>query len=141
MVKIYFSTLILIVLVLGCSVDHNTKNNLEISDVTTDSLELELAMLKNEAFCMCFNRSIKKENVQITPPDGSSYIQLSDVVAQYANESNLNLIIDKWVKKEYRSYSDENKLYLMRCLDLYNSEDLDNYIDSVRIIHTTKVTY
>lgn len=116
--------------ILGCSSEHGSKK----SNESNDSLESELTMLKNQAFCDCFYKSTKIANTQVSPPDGTSYIQLSTLVERYANDPKLNQIINKWVEKEYLSYSENNKLYLMRCLDFYNSVELKTYIDSIRNI-------
>ncbi|MBK5722860.1 hypothetical protein JGH11_18475 [Dysgonomonas sp. Marseille-P4677] len=131
---IYFIILSLTLAVLCCSSEHGSKKSVE----TNDSLESELTMLKNQAFCDCFYKSTKIANDQISPPDGTSYIQLSTLVEQYAKDPKLNQIIDKWVEKEYLSYSENNQLYLMRCLDFYNSVELNTYIDSVRKIEAKK---
>jgi len=100
--------------------------------LSNDTLENELLKLKNQAFCDCYNQALKNAGAKITHQDGSNYIQISDLVLKYANDIHLRSIIDKWNKKKYTSYSVDNKLYLMRCLDFYNSNDLELYIDSVR---------
>jgi hypothetical protein len=41
-------------------------------------------------------------------------------------------MITDWNKKEYKSYDSNNNLYLMRCLDFYNSEELKKFINSIR---------
>ena len=41
-------------------------------------------------------------------------------------------MITKWAKKEYKSYDPNQNLYLMKCLDFYNSPVLIKFIDSVR---------
>lgn len=133
----YFIVLFITIVGLGCLFSSDGKNYLKENDVTTDSLEL--VMLKNQAFCDCYYKSMKIANAHISPPDGSNYVQLSSLVEQYASDPKLNMIVDKWVEKEYLSYSKDNKLYLMRCLDFYNSSDLDAYIDSVRKEETKKL--
>lgn len=98
----------------------------------TDSLEVELLKLKNQAFCDCYYKALNSVHAEIVPPDGSTYIQISELVRIYCNDNNLQNIIRKWNNKKYLSYSGNDKLYLMRCLDFYNSKDLELYIDSVR---------
>ncbi|MGL4293725.1 MAG: hypothetical protein ACRCSQ_09140 [Bacteroidales bacterium] len=132
MKKIYFMTMLIPIIGLGYSHTPDSKSRSNEREILTDSLELELVMLTNQAFCDCYYKSTKNVGAHISPPDGSNYIQLSGLVAQYANDPGLNKIVDRWVQKEYHSYSEENKLYLMRCLDFYNSTDLKAYIDSVR---------
>ena len=139
MKKVYLIVLFITVLGIGSSHISDSKSKLEEKDVSTDSLELELVMLKNQAFCDCYYKSTKNVDAHISPPDGSNYIQLSSLVEQYANDPRLNKIVDIWAQKEYHSYSGENKLYLMRCLDFYNSTDLKAYIDSVREVEKDKL--
>jgi len=107
------------------------KNN-QISQSFLDSLEIELQKLKNQAFCDCFNQALKNANAKITVLDGTSYIQISDLDINYFNDNRLKKLIDDWNKKEYVAYNEENKLYIMRCLDFYNSKDLALFIDSIR---------
>lgn len=134
-IKYYF----LIFILSGCA--HPTQNNnIDKILIVNDSLELELIMLKNQAFCSCFNRSIKKAGTQMTPPDGSNYLQLSDLVIEYTFDPNLNKVIEKWVNKKHISYCKDDELYLMRCLDFYNSKELNIYIDSVRQVEIKKLS-
>ncbi len=139
MKKIYFIIMLITIIGLGCSLTPDSKSRSKESEMLTDSLELELVMLKNQAFCDCYYKSTKNVDAHISPPDGSNYIQLSSLVEQYANDPRLNKIVDMWAQKEYHSYSGENKLYLMRCLDFYNSTDLKAYIDSVREVEKNKL--
>ncbi len=139
MKKVYLVVLFITAVALDSLHSADSKSKLEESEMLTDSLELELVMLKNQAFCDCYYKSTKNVDAHISPPDGSNYIQLSSLVEQYANDPRLNKIVDMWAQKEYHSYSEENKLYLMRCLDFYNSTDLKAYIDSVREVEKNKL--
>ena len=139
MKKVYLVVLFITAVALDSLHSADSKSKLEESEMLTDSLELELVMLKNQAFCDCYYKSTKNVDAHISPPDGSNYIQLSSLVEQYANDPRLNKIVDIWAQKEYHSYSGENKLYLMRCLDFYNSTDLKAYIDSVREVEKDKL--
>ncbi len=139
MKKVYLVVLFITAVALDSLHSADSKSKLEESEMLTDSLELELVMLKNQAFCDCYYKSTKNVDAHISPPDGSNYIQLSSLVEQYANDPRLNKIVDMWAQKEYHSYSGENKLYLMRCLDFYNSTDLKAYIDSVREVEKNKL--
>lgn len=121
-----------------CKTQNLSYTNAQIDQPLLDSLEFELQKLKNQAFCDCFNQALINANAKITVPDGSNYIQISDLDINYFNNSYLKELIKDWNKKEYISYNEENKLYLMRCLDFYNSEDLELYIDSIRKIEIRK---
>ena len=103
-----------------------------------DSLDIELLMLKNQAFCNCYNEALKGAEAKLFPADGSNYIQISELATKYSNDPELDKLIKSWNKKDYFSYSNDNKLYLMRCLDFYNSKELENYIDSIRAIELTE---
>ncbi len=113
--------------------------NSEKNNAKRIALEKELLKLKNNAFCNLFYRSLRDVNGEITPPDGSSYVQIINLSLDYLRNPYLDNILNKWSKKVYKSYDPEDKLYLMRCLDFYNSKDLELYIDSVRQIELKKI--
>ena len=103
-----------------------------------DFLDEQLLMLKDHAFCKCVDQAMKKVGATLTPQDGSSYLQLFELDANYFFDLNLKRILNMWNQKEYISYDTEQELYFMRCLDFYNSKDLANYIDSVRTVEMKK---
>lgn len=98
---------------------------------TNQNLEKELLKVKNQAFCDCYYQATTNEPVEYK--DGSTYIQLINLKGEYIfqNEDYSKMITD-WNKKEYKSYDSNNNLYLMRCLDFYNSEELKKFINSIR---------
>lgn len=51
MKKVYLVVLFITVVGLGCSLTPDSKSRSKESEMLTDSLELELVMLKNQAFC------------------------------------------------------------------------------------------
>ncbi|PZX92316.1 hypothetical protein DOS84_16015 [Flavobacterium aquariorum] len=95
-------------------------------------LEGELLKLKNQAFCDCYSEVLSgKESIRYK--DGSSYVQIIDLKREYIFGNKIyREMIKKWAKKEYKSYDPNNNLYLMKCLDFYNSPVLIKFIDSVR---------
>ena len=95
-------------------------------------LEGELLKLKNQAFCDCYSEVLSgKESIRYK--DGSSYVQIIDLKGEYILENKkYREMITKWAKKEYKSYDPNQNLYLMKCLDFYNSPVLIKFIDSVR---------
>ncbi len=114
---------IYIILAIGftkCSAQ--TKNN---------KLETELLKVKNQAFCDCYYEATKNEPTQYK--DGSTYVQIINLKEEYifGNEHYRKMISD-WLKKDYKSYDPKNNLYLMKCLDFYNSKELEKFIDSIR---------
>ncbi len=96
-----------------------------------NKLEGELVKIKNQAFCDCYYEATKNESVKYK--DGSSYVQIINLNEEYnfGNEKYRKMI-NNWVKKEYDSYDPKNNLYLMKCLDFYNSKELEEFIDSIR---------
>ncbi|TRX35409.1 hypothetical protein [Flavobacterium restrictum] len=96
-----------------------------------NKLEGELVKIKNQAFCDCYYEATKNESVKYK--DGSNYVQIINLNEEYIfGNENYRKMIDNWVKKEYKSYDSNNNLYLMKCLDFYNSKELKKFIDSVR---------
>jgi hypothetical protein len=95
-------------------------------------LENELVKLKNQAFCDCY-AEVLSGNEKIRYKDGSTYVQIMKLKREYVFQNKkYNKMIKEWAKKEYKSYDPKNKLYLMQCLDFYNSAVLKKFIDSVR---------
>lgn len=101
-------------------------------------LEAELVMLKKQAFCSLYNKSLAKADGLITPADGSNYVHVSELVANYVYDDHLGDMIDSWLEKPYNSHDETQELYLMRCLDFYNSPELSSFIDSVRTVENSK---
>jgi hypothetical protein len=96
-----------------------------------NKLEKELIKIKNQAFCDCYYGSTKNEQVKYK--DGSTYVQVIDLQKEYIfGNKSYRRMIDNWIIKDYKSYNPNNNLYLMRCLDFYNSSILNKFIDSVR---------
>lgn len=96
-----------------------------------NKLEGELIKIKNQAFCDCYYEVIKNESFKYK--DGSTYVQLIDLKEEYIfGNENYRKMINNWVKKEYKSYDSNNNLYLMKCLDFYNSKELEKFVDSIR---------
>ena len=65
--------------------------------------------------------------------DGSTYVQVIDLQEEYIfGNENYRKMIDNWVKKDYKSYDPNNNMYLMKCLDFYNSKELEKFINLIR---------
>lgn len=109
--------------------------------------EDKLLILKNAAFCLCHSK--EEQFVLQTNPDNynligdntmQAYVQNSDIETELLiRNKELNKLVDNWHKKVYKSKPKEEKsdqksfLIMMKCLDFYNSAELKNYIDSLRI--------
>lgn len=101
-----------------------------------NKFENELIMLKNQAFCNLFNVIVNEDKQKLI--DDSDYFQISELSEKYYRDERLIKLIEKWRLKKYKSYNPDNKLYLMKCLDFYNSKDLKVYLDSVRKVESKK---
>lgn len=109
--------------------------------------EDKLLILKNTAFCLCHNK--EEQFILQTNPDNykvigdntiQAYVQTSDIETELLiRNEQLNKLVDKWHRKTYKTKPKEEKsdqksfLIIMKCLDFYNSDELKNYIDSLRI--------
>lgn len=135
----------------------NAKQKTNISEIEKDTskvgilvmkenktIEDQLLMLKNAAFCSCIGieeNKIKEEtNKKYVPiPDGSytGYMNYSNLGEEiFLKNPKLDKLIEKWSQKQYDTEptEDENsKTYMlyMKCLDFYNSKELNDYIDSI----------
>ncbi|WDF63986.1 hypothetical protein [Flavobacterium sp. KACC 22763] len=111
-------------IVLFCSVGYSQNKNKE--------LENELIKVKNQAFCDCYSEALSGKEI-IRYKDGSSYMQIINLKGEYVfGNKKYKQMIEKWNKKDYKSYDPNQNLYLMKCLDFYNSPMLNRFIDSVR---------
>lgn len=110
------------------------------------TFEDQLLMVKNAAFCSC----IGKEEYKIQHENSNKYLPIPDQsFTGYMSNSNLgeeiflknlklNKLIEKWSQKQYnvKGQEDENsKTYMiyMKCLDFYNSKELNDYINSLKV--------
>lgn len=109
--------------------------------------EDKLLILKNTAFCLCHNK--EEQFILQTNPDNykvikdntiQAYVQTSNIETELLiRNEQLNKLVDKWHRKPYKTKPKEEKsdqksfLIIMKCLDFYNSDELKNYIDSLRI--------
>ncbi len=118
--KAIYIFLILVIGLTKCSAQ--TKNN---------KLENELLKVKNQAFCDCYYEATKNESIQYK--DGSSYVQIINLKEEYIfGNDHYRKMISDWIKKDYKSYDSNNNLYMMKCLDFYNSKELAMFINSIR---------
>ena len=112
------------------------------------TLEDDLLMLKNVAFCKCFGQEVfgiekKEPNTYKLIPDATTggYLQCSehlDIEWIVANPT-LDKLVENWLSKPYYKTFQEKgspKRYptYMKCLDFYNSKALKKYLDSVRVV-------
>ena len=112
------------------------------------TLEDDLLMLKNVAFCKClgqeeFSIEKKEPNTYKWIPDATvgGYVQCSehlDIEWIVANPT-LDKLVENWLSKSYYKTFQEKetpKRYptYMKCLDFYNSKSLKKYLDSVRVV-------
>lgn len=100
------------------------------------TLEDDLLMLKNTAFCFCINEETKKiikysPNKYSPIPDNSisGYMEFSTYLDAelFVNNKKVDSLVKLWSNKKYATKPPENpedKAYLiyMKCLDFYNSD-------------------
>lgn len=109
--------------------------------------EDKILLLKNTAFCLCHN----KEEQFVLQNNPNTYNVIGDnTIEAYVQTSNidtellirnkqLNKLVEKWHKKVYGTKPKEEKsdqksfLINMKCLDFYNSIELKNYLDSIKV--------
>lgn len=94
-----------------------------------NSTKMERLKLKNTAFCYCV-KNATPDSLFKALEDGSlsGYIQTGNHgISAYEAVDSLSR---EYAKKEYFS-KHENKLIFMKCLDFYNSEDLESLIISL----------
>lgn len=127
-------------------------------ELINQKIEGLLAIHRQYAFMDLYERALKKEKEQLKIP----YDALVDIsrmelfhefciVMDFYSEDhpsyideNYNRIRDKWLKKEYEPYmplDDKNlnaHMTFRRAFDFYESEDLDQYIDSLRTLFREK---
>lgn len=112
------------------------------------TLEDDLLILKNVAFCKClgqeeFGIQKKEPNTYKLIPDASTggYLQCSnylDIEWIVANPT-LDKLVKNWLNKSYYKTFQEKETpkhypIYMKCLDFYNSKALKEYLDSVRVV-------
>ncbi|MGG5505660.1 MULTISPECIES: hypothetical protein [unclassified Myroides] len=127
-------------------------------ELINQKIEGLLAIHRQYAFMDLYNRALKKEKEQFKIPydsllDISSMELIYDVclmVDFYSEDhpsyidENYNRIRDKWLKKDYKPYmplDDKNlrpHMTFRRAFDFYESEDLAQYIDSLRTLFREK---
>ena len=109
--------------------------------------EDKILLLKNTAFCLCHNKEeqfVLQNNPTTFNIIGDNtiqaYVQSSDIDPELLiRNKQLNKLVDKWHKKVYRTKPKEEKsdqksfLINMKCLDFYNSIELNNYLDSIKV--------
>lgn len=127
-------------------------------DLNDQKIEGLLAIHRQYAFMDLYHRALKKEKEQFKT-EYDSLVDLSSIelyhefciVMDFYSEdhptydnANYYRLIDKWLAKEYRpnmSLDDKNlKAHrtFRRAFDFYESEDLQQYIDSLRTLFRNK---
>jgi hypothetical protein len=127
--KIYFIILLLIAtLCMSYAQDKNqTKSQEKKSEGNFQALiEMERIRLKNLAFCNCLQKSLQADSILVADGTAAAYVELGaygidayikvgEYAESYANQTHYN-------SKNHRS------LALMKCLDFYNSLELDSLV-------------
>ena len=112
--------------------NHSKKTNLnEIDTVIRNQIKLARKQL-------FINFLYRHENFKkVIQEDGSLYYDNCGICPALWKDSKLKEISDNWFKKNYSDEIVENKnLFIIKSLEFMMSEDIDNYLDSVKVIVT-----
>lgn len=114
------------------------KDNFSKDELKNDSIEKEFLILKKNIFIDYYRFLYNGKLCDIN--DVSSYIQISNLDPHYFSNNKTDKIMKDFSKKKYNSYfGDEKNLNLMKSLDFYESNELNRYIDSLKIIEYKKI--
>lgn len=124
------------VLLLCCSLitivssAHCQQDNKSAQDSTTISIiERERLMLKNAAFCTCLYKSFPvSDSVFVNEGSGAAYLELG----RHSIDAYTRIFdfAGEYARRKYSSKYDRS-LSVMKCLDFYNSKELDDLIRSL----------
>lgn len=86
--------------------------------------------LRNLGFCNCMNTIYPDFEKAFPDGSGNGYFMLSNYGLEIMNISRL--LAKDFIEKRglYQSYNPKNKLGIMLCLDYYNSQELDHFIQN-----------
>jgi hypothetical protein len=125
------------------------KINNKISKEDSLFVESELLKYKNclfsEIYQLGINNTYKKLGYEqkIKPKDLTYYFYGGDFNPEFMkNDTNRSKLITKWLNdKTYESVPEivDGSLDIVRALDFYNSEDLKQYLDSLRVIEYERI--
>ena len=111
-------------------INQNTSN----SDVVELEIKNEIEMFRKQLFVDFLYRH---ENFKkIIQDDGTFYDNCIICFGFTAKDPNLKKISDKWFTKVYSNQLSDKNFYIMKSLDYLMSEDIDNYLDSVKLVIT-----
>lgn len=103
---------------IGCDAQSKTDQNQK-------AISNERLRLKNYAFCMCLNRTYPKIDSITNDGSPAGYFELSAYgIPAFEVLDSLALV---YSKKSYKSKYNRN-LGMMKCLDFYNSKELESTI-------------
>ncbi|WP_370901323.1 hypothetical protein [Chryseobacterium gossypii] len=150
---IFVGTSLLLVLIY-CSTNKKPTNEQDLRKI-----EILLSKHKRYAFIDLYEKSIRQEEKKYHIKKCDSLFDLSSNELYNENclkmdfysddhksydDENYNILISKWLKKEYPPYiptdnpNIKTTMVFKKALDFYESADLNNYIDSLRIVFYKK---
>jgi hypothetical protein len=113
----------------NCFAEEKKETKLKNNSIVNKKVEFERQKLKNAAFCSCLAASLPKTDSTIIK-DGSAagYFETSEY-SLLAFES-IDSIANVFAQKAYTS-KHSKPLNIMKCLDFYNSIELEKLIQSL----------
>ncbi len=119
-------------LVIGFTKCKNNISKHKIIGLKEVELEIqnEVEMLRKQIF---FNFLYRHQSFRkVLKEDGATYSGRCKICLSFYFDPNLKSISDKWFLKVYSNEMSDKNYYIMKSLDFMMSEDLNNYLDSVK---------
>ncbi|UZT96699.1 hypothetical protein ODZ84_15900 [Chryseobacterium fluminis] len=141
------------------SLIHCTTNKKSTNEQDLKKIEILLSKHKRYAFIDLYRKSLRQEEKKYHVKKCDSLLDVSSTELynenclkadfysddhKSYNDENYNLLILKWLKKDYPVYMPTDNpdvrttMTFKKALDFYESDDLNKYIDSLRILFYKK---
>jgi hypothetical protein len=97
----------------------------QIAPIEKGKIDRERLKLKNYAFCTCLINNYPKDSVLAKDGTATGYFELSAYNIEVFD--SVNNYSKTFTKQNYRSKYNR-PLVMMKCIDFYNSKELNDYI-------------
>ena len=116
----------------NCKQTQSSKNTFNSDEVELE-IENEIEMLRKQIFLNFLNRH---ENFRKIVQDDGTIVYDNCVICLtfIIKDPNLEKISGKWFTKVYSNVFSNKNFYIMKSLDYMMSKDIDNYLDSVKVV-------
>ena len=99
-----------------------------INKTISENLSRERRNLKNYAFCQCLRYSLKSDSLLIKDGSSAGYFEVG---AYKVNAFEMIDSISKAISNKIYKSKEGKPLAIMKCLDFYNSKELDTLVNSL----------